>query len=335
MMTRNNMDKSGYKVFLEVQKKHSSSQDFILVESVPYSEYHKIGISTEGYPLFFIKCELLGKSIDINLELISVLFSQKCNIRESNRTSNEVFTIVLLKTVNKDLQQYFTDFFSIILQQLAELPSEMDLSRELGKVIDLFSSISKPPIKSIQGLWAELLLIEQSRNPQYLINSWHISPSDKYDFNDSKDKIEVKSTTKSKRIHRFSIDQLNVNLGSKLLIASTFVIETGSGLSVLNLRDRIVSKITNIKLHLRLNEIIYKTIGNEYEKLDELFFDYQQATDNLSFYKYTDVPRIDKDVIPSQLSNISFDSDLSDTLTVKVQDCGYLDDSDLFQSMEI
>jgi hypothetical protein len=312
----NNTENSGYQVFLDLQKSEHSEYGYISVQSVPFSGHHKIGISNEGFPIFFVKCDNGTKSIDINLELISVLFSQECNIKEKEKNSNDIFTIVLLKTLNSDLQQYFTDVFSIILQQLEPIPSEINLYKEVRKVIDLFSSIAKPPLKSIQGLWAELLVIEKALDPEYLIYSWHISPSDKYDFNDSKDKIEVKSTTKSKRIHRFSIEQLNNNPGSDLLIASTFVIETGTGKSILNLRDNIISKIVDIKMKLKLSEMIYKTIGNEYEKLGDIFFDYQQASDSLSFYKVIDIPRILINAIPAQVSNVTFDCDLTDVPTI-------------------
>ena len=73
-----------------------------------------------------------------------------------------------------------------------------DLKIEIEKLINLFTKFSKPALKTIQGLWAELLIIEQSKNPDYLIQSWHSSTTDKYDFNDGIDKIEVKSTFKSR-----------------------------------------------------------------------------------------------------------------------------------------
>ena len=330
----NNMENSGYKVFLDLQGRAHSDEGYILVESVPFSTHHKIGTSNEGFPLFFIKCDNENKSIDINLELISVLFSQECNINEKEKNSNDIFTIVLLKTLNRDLQQYFTDVFSMILQQLEPIPSEINLYREVRKVIDLFSSISSPPLKSVQGLWAELLVIDKALNPEYLIHAWHISQSDKYDFNDSKDKIEVKSTSKSKRIHRFSIEQLNNNPGSDLLIASTFVIETGSGISVLNLRDNINSKISDIKLKIRLNEMIYKTIGNEYEKLSEIFFDYQQASDSLSFYEIINIPLIHVNAIPVQVSNVIFDCDLTNVPAI-LENQYDISDSLLFKSLGI
>src|SRR5690606_37023726 len=104
--TKNNMENSGYKKFLDLQQKDRNSGGYISVHSVPFSHYHKIGVSTEGFPIFFVKCDNSSPSIDINLELISVLFSQKCSIRESDRGSSDTFTIVLLKTLNRDLQQY-------------------------------------------------------------------------------------------------------------------------------------------------------------------------------------------------------------------------------------
>ena len=123
--------------------------------------------------------------------------------------------------------------------------------------------------------------------------------------------MEVKSTTKHYRIHRFSIEQLNPNIGSELIIASVFVIETGVGKSILNLRDEIVSKVKDIDLNLRLNEIIYKTIGSDYEKLGDVFFDYQLAKDSLCFYNSEVIPKILNQNIPSEISNVSFDCDLT------------------------
>lgn len=328
------MENSGYKKFLDLQQKDRNIGGYISVHSVPFSHYHKIGVSTEGFPIFFVKCNNSSPSIDINLELISVLFSQKCSIRESDRGSSDTFTIVLLKTLNRDLQQYFTDVFSIILQQLDSIPTEKSLYKEIRKVIELFSSIHKPAIKSVQGLWSELLVIDSAINPEYLISSWHISPADKYDFNDGKDKLEVKSTSKQQRIHRFSLEQLQSNVSSQLLIASTFVIETGVGKSILNLRDHIFSKIEHIEIQMRLNEIIYKTIGSDYEKLGDVFFDYQLAKDSLLFYNASSIPSISKSIIPIEITNVSFDCDLTNSKPVSSED-ELLLESPLFQNLVI
>jgi UDP-3-O-[3-hydroxymyristoyl] N-acetylglucosamine deacetylase/3-hydroxyacyl-[acyl-carrier-protein] dehydratase len=99
----------------------------------------------------------------------------------------------LLKTDIEYLQEYFLKIVFVLLRNLSDKPLLKDLKIEIDKLINLFSKFTKPPLKTIQGLWAELLIIEQSKNPDYLIQSWHNSSSDKYDFNDGIDKIEVKS----------------------------------------------------------------------------------------------------------------------------------------------
>lgn len=328
------MKESEIKIFSDLQENENSDNDFIQVSAVPFSIHHKIGISKEGFLLFFIKCDRDLKSININLEFISVLFSQKCNIKEENEKLKDLLSIVILKTQNQDLQKYFTDFFTIILQNIDPIPTEITLYKEVQKVIDLFSYISKPPIKSLQGLWSELFVIEKSSNPEYLIKSWHISTSDKYDFNDSKDKLEVKSTQKYRRVHRFSIDQLHNNSGSDLLIASLFVLETGSGISILDLRDNILLRVGDLNLKIKLNELIYKTIGDNYEKLGEIYFDYQKASDSLSYYDILNIPYIDVKTIPPEISNIIFDCDLTSVPTIKETKYD-ISDSLLFKSLGI
>jgi hypothetical protein len=308
---------NGYKIFLGLKNKNSPSNEFISVESSPFSKFHKIGISNEGYPIFFVKCNDSNKSVDINLELISVLFSKECTIREQKNTSIGRYTLIYLKTSIPDLQMYFTDVLSIILRTIDEIPSEKELSNEIGKMIDLFSKISKPSIKSIQGLWAELLVIEKSSNPDYLINAWHCTPNDKFDFNDGKDKIEVKSTSKSKRIHTFSLDQLNINKGSELLVASIFVVETGIGRNIIELKDSISQRLSDLNSKIKLTEMILKTLGNEYNCANSKYFDYQYASDSLNYYNNVDIHKIDAKCIHPSISNIKLDIDLSNIYTVK------------------
>lgn len=334
-MKMNKIEKTNaYEIFLGLKNKNSSSKEFISVDSSPYSKFHKIGISKEGYPIFFVKCNDSNKSVDINLELISVLFSKECTILEQKNTSVGRYTLVYLKTQIPDLQMYFTDVLSIILRTIDEIPSEKDLSSEIGKMIDLFSKISKPSIKSIQGLWAELMVIEKSTNPDYLIKAWHCTPNDKFDFNDGKDKIEVKSTSKSKRVHTFSLDQLNINKGSELLIVSIFVVETGIGLNIINLKDNISKRLLDLNSQIKLNEIILKTLGNEFGGATSKYFDYQYASDSLNVYNNIDVHKIDSMFIHPSISNIKLDIDLSNISTVKQK--GYnFKDSNLISSLSL
>lgn len=309
-----------YKIFTDLQQKEPVNKDSFLAASLPFSQKHKIGISTERYPLFFIECNDIAHSADITLEFISVLFNRPCSLSENNVQSENTYTIISLKTENRDFQKYFFDVVCIVLEQLPENPTHKQLKKEIQKLIDLFSQFNRPPRKTIQGLWAELFIIEQANNPEYLIQSWHSSSEDKFDFNDGQDKIEVKSTTKVSRIHRFSLEQLNPNKNSNLLIASLFVVQTGKGKNIFDLIDSICKRVQSIELQFRLNEIVSQTLGNDLDKVFDSYFDYQQACDTLAFFDFKDIPAIKNDAIPNEISNIHFDCDLSNISAVEDED---------------
>jgi hypothetical protein len=334
LMMNNEMSPSGFEIFQSLKMRESSSKEYFSVESVPSSKYHKIGVSNEGFPLFFVSCDNSNRAIDINLELISVLFSKDCSIKEGSLITNNKYTIVLLKTINQDLQRYFTDVFSIILNKLKEVPSEKELNSEVRKVIELFSSMSKPALKTVQGLWAELLVIDKSINPEYLINSWHVTTTDKYDFNDGIDKIEVKSTSNTNRIHRFSLDQLNINSGADLLLISVLVVESGIGKSVLDLKQSISKKINTFESEIKLNELILRTLRSDYSHVNSIFFDYQLAFDSLLGYELNNIPKILKVTVPQGVLNVNFDVDFTNVVDV-VANGTNLNNSLLFSALNL
>jgi len=311
------MGYSVYKIFADLQQKETINKDSFSAASLPFTQKHKIGISPEGYPMFFIECNNTNHSLDINLELISVLFNRTCRLSENNKQSDSIYTIISLKTKNIDFQQYFLEVVCIVLEQLPENPSPKQLKTEIQKLIELFSRFNRPPRKTIQGLWAELFVIEQAKHPEYLIQSWHSLPEDKFDFNDGQDKIEVKSTSAARRVHSFALEQLNPNRNANLLIASVFVIQTGRGKNIFDLMDSICKRVQNLQLQFRLNEILSQTLGNDFDKVFDVYFDYQQALDTLAFFDFKDIPAINSDNIPEEVSNVRLDCDLSCVATIK------------------
>lgn len=315
------MGYSIYKIFTGLQRSEPIIKNGFSAASLPFTQKHKIGISPEGYPMFFIECNTNAHSLDINLEFISVLFNRPCRLSEKDITRSEsIYTIISLKTDNIDFQQYFLEVVCIILEQLPEAPSHKQLKTEIQKLIELFSRFTRPPRKTIQGLWAEMFIIEQSKYPEYLIQSWHASPEDRFDFNDGQDKMEVKSTSQIRRIHSFSLEQLHPNRNSNLLIASVFVIQTGGGKNIFDLKNSICQRIRNLQLQFRLNEILSQTLGNDFDKVFDVCFDYQQAIDTLAFYDFQDIPTIQHDNIPQEVSNLHFDCDLTHIATIKDKD---------------
>lgn len=299
---------------------------------------HKLGVSAEGYPKFFVCTNDSTSSVrNTLLELLMVEYNLSCTFIDDGINEPHHYTIITLRSLEELLQSEFIDIVMIILNRLEHLPSKREISREVENLISIFSALNCPPTKQIQGLWAELLVIERSRFPETLVNAWHIDPLSKYDFTMGRDKIEVKSTSGEERKHHFSLDQLNPSHRSRLLIASTIVRESGSGnggLSLGELRNRIFSRITNPDLRMHLYQVIADTIGVDLHKIDKICFDYVSASDTLRFYDVNDVPGIQKESVGPGISGVGFTSDL--TGIIDIQDVNSLfsrEDSTLFKCL--
>lgn len=286
-----------------------------IVKPIPELNDHRLGITSDGQPIFFIYCQqdkVISKLTGYKLERIDVQFNRNCVLlAEDQPPVSGLFSTIELKGGSSEVRNYFLNVVFLLLKSLPVGFLTSDLSTDLQGVISLFNGLSLPPKKSIQGLWAELFVIEVSKKPEFLISAWHRNNYDKFDFNDGVNKIEVKSTSKPRRIHRFSAEQLLPNKNSKLLIASTIVIETGIGSSIYDLVSKIEDRVKDSSIILELRIKIALILGSSLEEVSEIYFDYTQAVDSLSFFHSDDIPKIADNHIPSQIQGVSYDCDLT------------------------
>lgn len=283
--------------------------------------HHKLGVSCEGYPIFFVKTSTEKPDVhDLHLDIFSVEYNQKCTLKEGGQeASSDIYSILTLQNCDEPLQRYFIEISLLILENLCEVPSRRELSIQIDDLIAIFTALREKGKKTVQGLWAELLVIERSRHPEVLINAWHNAPKAKFDFTLGYDKLEVKSTSGDDRVHHFTIEQLLPSEHSHLLIASVFVRESGGGpggLCIRDLYDRICKRVTNIDSRLKIQKVLGETIGNDYSKLDSEFFDYATASDTLAYYDSESIPHIDKTYVPASISKVEFDCNISGVLDV-------------------
>lgn len=127
----------------------------------------------------------------------------------------------------------------------------------------------------------------------------------------------------------FAIEQLNPNPGSKLLIASMFVNQTGVGKSIFDIVDEISSSISDVDILFKLREEVTKTIGTSVEEVAKMYFDEVASLDSLNFYDYTSIPSIPISNVPEHVSGVHFRSDLSSITPIDSID----QDSVLFKSL--
>lgn len=294
---------------------------------------HRVGCSNEGFPMLFIECKDRQHVSDIKLSLFRVLFNRKCSlvdIDNKNMTEKD-FTIIQMTSDSQDLIKYFFQVVYIVMQRIPTLPTVDLLKEEISKIIEIFTAIPKFSKETVRGLWAELLVIEQSKNAEYLIKSWHEEPEDRYDFNDSNDRIEVKSTTGDIRSHVFSLEQLSPTDGSNLIIASIFVNSTGIGKSVFDLMDIISLKIHSTDCQLKLSEMVLKTLGPHIEECRNIHFDYKFAVETIKYYNSKVIPAIRREDVPIEVSSVHFRSNL--TNIPSIEETGFDEQSVLYNCL--
>lgn len=298
---------------------------------------HKLGCSEEGYPKFFVLASEVNSMMrNLTAELLSVEYDTICNIVEGGvQTDNLRFTIITLRSENELLQNTFIDIFQMMLKMLPPKPTNLMIASKVESLLTIFSKLKKRPIHKMQGLWAELLVIEQSKDPSTVANAWHTTPESKYDFTMGRDKIEVKSTSGENRTHRFALDQLNPSINSRLLVCSIITRESAkdeNGLSVFDLYDCIGNKISSDDIRLHVYNVMLDTLGCDFYTAKKKYFDYSTARDSLALFDHTDIPKIDKTDIPEHVTEVRFSADLSHLTDVREK--GYdRDDSTLFHAL--
>ena len=62
---------------------------------------------------------------------------------------------------------------------------------------------------------------------------------------------------------------------------------------------------------LKLQEVVLTTIGAHIDEVSNYFFDYSRAVSEYKLYDYRDVPTILKKDVPSSVTKVSFQSDLT------------------------
>ncbi|MDA8972637.1 PD-(D/E)XK motif protein [bacterium] len=297
-------------LFEKLPEVEEGQDSFFSCISIPsYSNYF-LARTKENLPTLLIKSKGSESCPDIKLENIQVLFDKKCTYELNGKNKIGFFTITSLYN-QTSLEKHFLDLLSFLIIQLGKKPIQEEVQTEIKKFIDLLRAVSNPAIKTIQGLWAELLLIEQSSNKSNFIKAWHLNTFDKLDFHLNNESIEVKSSSNRLRTHYFSIEQLHLPKKQLHYISSIFVEQVETGLSIKDLinsieRDNISDKEAN-----KLYYITRKTLGSDYEKALTTYFDYELAKGSLQFFWHRDIPTINRKYIPRAIKEVKLKIDLT------------------------
>jgi hypothetical protein len=271
----------------------------------------------DGKPAILIAATATKESdtpYPVALEHISVRYNVLCEITGGARASKQGrFVVIRCESHESDLIEYFLRTMEVHIPSLGSSPSCSQVTDMVEKLIELFRALSQPSKRSVQGLWAELLIISESSSPSLLLRSWHAAPDDRYDFAFERQCIEVKSTSGSTRIHHFSLEQLNPPAGTTALVASLFVERSSDGLTVLDLMDKIRVGIRgDAGLLAHLHRSVTLTLASDWRQAASLQFDHRLAKKSLRIYEVSSIPSVSWPV-PLDVTEVKFKANLSRT----------------------
>ncbi|MBL0145400.1 MAG: PD-(D/E)XK motif protein [Chitinophagaceae bacterium] len=285
--------------------------------AIPIPEYpnFRVAIDIEGNPIILLSVANAINNIalkNFRLKYLQLEQNIECKISEKGKSSFQTFTVITFTSADRNLQEYFLRISETLVKTLSNKPTQQQVIESLNKFVEVFRALTDTPTNTVHGLWTELFLIDNSKNPQTLLNYWHNIPEEKFDFNSGRERIEVKSNSNFERQHTFSSEQLNPPEGTQVLIASIFVRQNNAGQSIQQLVDNITIKINhNFDLTDKLNNIVCKTLGNSLEQSIKIKFDYNIARESLLFYRHQDISKIEEVHIPDAVSEVRYKSDLS------------------------
>lgn len=296
----------------EIKSAISSQSDELDVNKFNISLFNpdmKIGIGTQG-PKKVIFIAPSQNQVSAR-ETKNVIYNPNLDFTwEERGTTLENLSMLICEVDKSDSQ--ILDAVSAVFFGLLELVSQ---NKEVGviilELIDLFDSgfKYKPSDSSVIGLMGEMVLINSSNEMNRIIESWHVKPDSNYDFSVDNRRLEVKTSTGTKRIHNFSSTQLPIKNDNEIRFVSINLPQVSVGKNLAQLYNLICKDIDNDKKD-KLYTLICKTLKLPPELVTQPQFDLESGMNSLKYYSPAQIPTPE---MVSGVLNMNWSAELVET----------------------
>ena len=279
---------------------------------------HLIGINSKKQVAIIF--DVSGSSgTNDNLTNISLQHNLPCGIYDkSNIRTDKKVSIILCKSEDEKVKKLFLNSLEGTVLSLKSEISQKEIDDFFKSLIRLFEKISNRKKTDLIGLWGELFIIYSCKDHESLknlINSWHTDNHETFDFYMSNQALEVKTTLKGSRKHHFSYEQLSSN-NINLVISSILLRETTTGLSVIDLKEKIEKSLDDEICINKLNNLFdLITLNSTEDDMNKTKFDLDWASRNILFFDQKNVPKINEK-LQRGVSDVKFVSDLTNSKNI-------------------
>lgn len=228
-----------------------------------------------------------------------------------------IYHIIICLSSEKNIIKDFENVFNMLLLKKPKKMSSLEVLNLFNSIDTIFKTTEEKENRELQiGLFGELITLKYLYNlgNSDIINKWHTQFSLKHDIElDKLNRIEIKTTTKEKRIHTFKHNQL-VRKDVKVFVISCLLEISEIGLSLNELINQIIDLCSDIN---KINELqaLKKKCGISDEN-EGMRFNEKLAYLKLKLFDSADIPQIMEN-IPESITRIIYDVDLSNVANIE------------------
>lgn len=275
-----------------------------------YNDSIYLAKNNSNHAIFLIEVAVREPEIQqFNTTYIKSDYLKSCKIiLNDSQELEENFYSISFASSSKFAKQLFIGIFKSWFEDLGRAPTVDEINLMLSELSAIFREKPALSPKKLQGLYAEVLIIHLSRSADYFVKIWK-SGRNTYDFADGISSLEVKSYSGPDRQHRFSVNQLTQRNSRDTRVASLYIEQSDTGLSLSDLIENIVKKCT-AENSSKLLKIITDTIGANNLECLEHKFNQELASDRLKFFDLLSIPSIPTEYIDNRISDLSYQVNL-------------------------
>lgn len=218
----------------------------------------------------------------------------RCRVEDpGGQARDEDWGLIAFQPDDRALVEPFLEVSAALIRLLGPDPAPGRVSQGMRRLVRLFDR-TRSATGDAMGLWGELLTILQVAEPAPLVDAWHAKVDARFDFATEGERLEVKTTGRSQRVHRFSLEQLLPVAGTRTRVVSIMTTQTTAGTSVQELVRRLESQLAgDPERQLQVHDQVVVTLGAAWMHEVTAGFDENQATSSLRVLDAAHVPRVE------------------------------------------
>lgn len=253
-----------------------------------------------------------------NLKRISLAPRILCRVHDGNSVGDIEAGVVEFRPDEPALIDYFLGVSSALIELLGRDPQPGDVSRGMQRLLRLFAQPTRGRGNEL-GVWGELLVVVTSTDPVAMLDGWHAQVDDRFDFSAEGARLEVKTTTRTERIHQVGLAQLLPVEGCAQQLVSIMTVETDLGTSVAGLVERVrLLLAATPERQMKLLDKVSETLGSDWPQTARHRFDEAGGLASLRVLPANAVPRVDPG--PPEVLDVKLTIDVSDVPALTVDD---------------